>query len=498
MAFPSCNMASTSISQLDELERVAEEAAQMHEETVDAVRAIALATQTLQRDFALVVRDATKAMGRANEALDDHTLNKIRTEAVHEFVTFLSKSVEMHNAQGLAQLALAFLNKKDQTQVDKFVSTSDNVVLYARRNTGTQESLAERSDTQVFKITPVKRPHVGQDSECARNTPSQFTDAITAVESGSVTKRPRTSSAMRRYSDPIISSTDSLDESLEVLTRQSLPTARVTAHDFDSESETNETNDSSTHITLSEDHQHIVAAFGNEFAIKYAAVVETKPWEMWSQCFFSFLPSNTPGRVGFNVRLLQFFVKHGRTMWELNFYTQAKSTLSEHIAKACADLGQLVYALHKLEGITVFAFLESYPHPYWPTIFFDIFPLETLSPMRRVAYLEHHHARRWPCATPGSSFDAFKPSVFLEWAAERSRHQVLEKYRWTFLKKKMWWFKDLVHDLHQVLQVPFDYPDCSYISVKPIGGLPKEWRFMAVPPDMWDQDLKRFVSSVTV
>ncbi|RHY44456.1 hypothetical protein DYB38_007926, partial [Aphanomyces astaci] len=93
-----------------------------------------------------------------------------------------------------------------------------------------------------------------------------------------------------------------------------------------------------------------------------------------------------------NGELQAFFIVHGRAMWERYFYLgtslDPRNTMpSKRFRRLRASFGELVQSLYALEGVDVFLFLETYPHPFWPSIVQHPIPLDTSFPSRSRALL---------------------------------------------------------------------------------------------------------------
>ncbi|KAH9111611.1 hypothetical protein AeMF1_013899 [Aphanomyces euteiches] len=116
------------------------------------------------------------------------------------------------------------------------------------------------------------------------------------------------------------------------------------------------------------------------FRLKYIEVRDSNPWDRWIASFQSFLPGTNAAQREWNQLLRQWWIDHGRQIWERFFWlgvgaydnegwkvdTSANASKSR-LEGAKRAFVRLVNSLHAIEGNAVFLFLLHNVHPYWPS-----------------------------------------------------------------------------------------------------------------------------------
>ncbi|KAF0724210.1 hypothetical protein Ae201684_017059 [Aphanomyces euteiches] len=150
------------------------------------------------------------------------------------------------------------------------------------------------------------------------------------------------------------------------------------------------------------------------FRLKYIEVRDAKPWDRWIASFQSFFPGVNTAQREWNQSLRQWWIDHGREIWERFFWlgTGAYSSASGSIdksANACKSrlegakrvFVRLVNALHDIEGDTIFYFLLHNVHPFWPSeVGLHSMKITDLivqvNSAEAIRYLESEGQKRWP------------------------------------------------------------------------------------------------------
>ena len=65
--------------------------------------------------------------------------------------------------------------------------------------------------------------------------------------------------------------------------------------------------------------EHILN-FEGSLRVKYIELRDTHPWIVWMERFQSFLPGTTEGQRTWNRSLRQYWVDHGKRVWERFFW----------------------------------------------------------------------------------------------------------------------------------------------------------------------------------
>ncbi|CAK4651582.1 hypothetical protein LEN26_013237 [Aphanomyces euteiches] len=414
-------------------------------------------TNTLLAEVATSIKQVDSNMKQSRENINA----EMKADIMNEFVQFLSENVEVRNTKGLAFLAQAFV-WQDTTMIQEFVEESINVVIFSKRpNTTSRPFETPEKSTVPADASSAKRTHLDADA-------------------GDVEQKRRRLSAESNVGTPITSE-------LELPTKATVPATP----EIDPVKEEPQDVAAPPVVDVDAFTPIVEKKLGKAFANKWLRIVMRAPWTQWAASFISFLPGRTPGQVDFNRQLQQFFVNHGRALWERYFFLgstihSSNTEPSKRFRRLRAAMGNLIYDLYKLEGADVFLFLESHPHPFWPTIFNNPVPLDTAFPNHSrelLAYFQDQYMKRWPTYhgywTPpvgvDVGYETFRPNAFLEWAASRTADSCLAD-KWTFIDHEPKFFVSLLASMEEKRE-GFDLPNCPYVSVVLPKSLPKQWKF---------------------
>ncbi|ETV87489.1 hypothetical protein H257_01039 [Aphanomyces astaci] len=439
--------------------------------------------------FLAEVSSSIKNVDAAWQAARNHVPDNARAAIVSDFVKFLTESLDVRNTAGLSQLAQAFVDH-DTATVDAFIANSINVVVFAKAAAAVA---VKHEDTTIVPSTPDDRSiRLPENVALVTKTPEP------------AVKRPRASlEAERTVVDEIepkrrrLTLLEPNNDDIRPLLSAEAATSLIPSSSIHSKTHDVESFASALDRSL-----------GKAFANKWLRVVAREPWTDWSNAFVPFLPGHSPGQVALNGELQAFFIVHGRAMWERYFYLgtslDPRNTMpSKRFRRLRASFGELVQSLYALEGVDVFLFLETYPHPFWPSIVQHPIPLDTSFPSHSralLSYFQDQCTKRWPSyqgywappveATTSPSheygFETFEPMACLDWMGKSSSQD-----KWispNFVAK-------LVAEM-AAKRPTFDAAQSPYVSViQPAKALPKHWRFPRPPQSKytWDSTTRRVI-----
>ncbi|RHY34054.1 hypothetical protein DYB32_001183 [Aphanomyces invadans] len=490
--------------ELARLDQAASKVALMRASAEQVIQDVCTSTTDLLREVSASIARVDTAW-KANR---DHIPDTARAAIVDEFAQFLTKSLDVRNSAGLMQLAQAFV-QRDTAMVDKFIENSVNVVVFAKAVT---EVSVKHEGANTASTTPIRMVRQS-DSPVSINTPEENT----------ILKRGHSSDEDNHDSN----STEPKRRRLTLLT----PAKSATAA-----SPPPTPSPSAAFVSLTPHANPVVSndvesfaptlerTLGKAFANKWLRVVAREPWTEWSNAFVPFLPGLNPGQVAFNQTLRMFFQEHGRAMWERFFFLGTSlhphnTEPSRRFRRLRGAMGHLVHDLYKLEGVDVFLFLETYPHPFWPIVVQHPIPLDISFPSHSrelLSYFQDQCTKRWPSyqgywtppveATTAQvveyGFECYDPMAFVGWAAKRTQHSSRQD-KWTFAFDKTTdgnyptnFFATLVAEM-AAKRSSFDPAHAPYVSVvQPPKTLPKQWKFPRGPQSLftWDPTAQRAIS----